>query len=256
MESDAKPVGPQHPPHPLLHDYYADESGRRTYLDQAFDVSARYYDKVNWFIGFGTDRWYRREALLRSGLAAGMSMLDVGCGTGLSAAMAVDIVGPQGHVVGVEPSRGMLWEAFRQRRVHTGVRGMAERLPLVDNSFDFLCMSFALRHVADLQIAFREFNRVLKPSGILLIVEMTIPQAGTLYRLLRFYMKSVVPLITRLCSGSRVAQELYTYCWETHDQCVPSDTIVEAMGRVGFQDVKRWVDIGIFSQYTGKKAGQ
>ena len=84
-------------------------------------------------------------------------------------------------------------------------------------------MSFALRHVADLQRAFQEFQRVLKPNGILLFVEMTPPRASLAYWLLRFHLKYVVPLITRLWSGSHVAQNLYRYCWDTHDQCVPPD---------------------------------
>jgi demethylmenaquinone methyltransferase / 2-methoxy-6-polyprenyl-1,4-benzoquinol methylase len=241
------------PPHPLLQRYYTDESTRRTYLNQGFDVSARYYDGLSRVMSFGTDGWYRRQTLVRAGLAAGMSMLDVGCGTGLSAGAARSIVGPQGYVVGVEPSRGMLGEALGGQRLHAGVRGIAESLPISNNRFDFLCMSFALRHVADLQRAFQEFQRVLKPNGILLLVEMTPPRSSLAYWLLRFHLKYAVPLITRLWSGSHVAQDLYRYCWDTHDQCVPPDNILSAMQSVGLQGVKRWVEIGLFSEYTARK---
>ncbi len=253
MESDANSVGSQLPPHPPLQHYYRDEAGRRSYLDQAFDVSAQYYDRLSCLLGFGVDCWYRRRALLRAGLAPGMSMLDVGCSTGLSAAAAMEMVGPGGRVIGVEPSRGMLAEALGRQRLHAGIRGLAERLPVDDATFDFVCMSFALRHVADLRAAFEEFKRVLKPGGILLIVELTPPQSGLLYRLLRFYMRTVVPLIIRLWSRSRVAQELYVYCWETHDQCVSADMILSTMRQVGLKGVGRWVDVGLFSEYTGQK---
>ena len=253
MESNVNPLAPQLPPHPHLRDYYVDEADRRTYLDHAFDASAQYYDGLSQLIGFGTDRWYRRQALLRAGLTSGMSMLDVGCGTGLSAAPARDIVAPAGRVIGVEPSRGMLGEAIKRDRLHTGIRGVAESLPVADNTFDFLCMSFALRHVADLRAAFREFNRVLQPGGIVFITEITPPQASLSYRLMKFYLKHVIPLITRLWSRNAVAQQLYLYCWETHDQCVPPDTILSAMQSAGLQDVKRWVEVGIFSEYTARK---
>jgi demethylmenaquinone methyltransferase / 2-methoxy-6-polyprenyl-1,4-benzoquinol methylase len=244
---------PSLPPHPPLRRYYSDEHARRTYLNHGFDVSARYYDGLSWIMSFGTDGPYRQRALVRAGLTAGMSMLDVGCGTGLSARAARSIVGPQGYIVGVEPSRGMLGEALRGERLHAGARGIAEALPIRDNQFDFLCMSFALRHVADLQQAFREFQRVLKPGGIFFVVEMTPPQASLAYWLLRFHLKYVVPLITRLWSGSQVAQDLYRYCWDSHDQCVPPDNILSAMQSVGLQDVKRWVEIGLFSEYTARK---
>jgi demethylmenaquinone methyltransferase/2-methoxy-6-polyprenyl-1,4-benzoquinol methylase len=236
-----------------LRHYYHDETERRFYLDRAFDVSAQYYDRLSWLLGFGVDCWYRRQALLRAGLAPGMSMLDVGCGTGLSAAAAMEIVGSDGRIIGVEPSRGMLDEALRRQRLHSGIRGLAERLPIDDDMFDFVCMSFALRHVSDLQAVFEELKRVLKPGGRLLIVEMTTPPPGLVYRLLRFYMQVVVPLITRLWSRSRVVQDLYVYCWETHDQCVPADVILSTMLQVGLQDVGRWVDVGLFSEYTGRK---
>lgn len=253
MQTDPQQGEPRLPPHPLLHRYYTDESARRTYLNQGFDVSARYYDGISRFMSFGTDGWYRRQTLLRAGLNAGMSVLDVGCGTGLSAGAAKEIVGPQGYVVGLEPSRGMLGEALGGQRVHTGVRGIAESLPIGDNRFDFLCMSFALRHVADLQKAFQEFQRVLKPGGTLLLVEMTPPRSSLSYWLLRFHLKYVVPLVIRLWSGSQVTQDLYRYCWDTHDQCVPPDTILSAMQTVGLQEVKRWVEIGLFSEYTARK---
>jgi demethylmenaquinone methyltransferase/2-methoxy-6-polyprenyl-1,4-benzoquinol methylase len=147
----------------------------------------------------------------------------------------------------------MLDEALRRQRLHSGIRGLAERLPIDDDMFDFVCMSFALRHVSDLQAVFEELKRVLKPGGRLLIVEMTTPPPGLVYRLLRFYMQVVVPLITRLWSRSRVVQDLYVYCWETHDQCVPADVILSTMLQVGLQDVGRWVDVGLFSEYTGRK---
>ena len=253
VESNANSIESQLSPHPHLRQYYLDEAGRRSYLNQAFDVSAKYYDRLSWLLGFGTDYWYRRQALLRAGLAPGMSILDVGCGTGLSAAAAMEIVGPNDRVIGVEPSQGMLDEALRRQRLHSGIRGLAERLPLQDDSFDLICMSFALRHVADLSAAFKEFKRVLKPGGRLLIVEITLPPPGLVYQLLRFYMKTLVPLISWLWSRSRIIQELYVYCWETHNQCVSADVILSTLQQVGLQDVKHWVEVGVFSEYTGRK---
>ena len=65
METEPRRVELSLPPHPLLRRYYTDERTRRTYLNQGFDVSARYYDGISRFMSFGTDCWYRRQALLR-----------------------------------------------------------------------------------------------------------------------------------------------------------------------------------------------
>jgi demethylmenaquinone methyltransferase/2-methoxy-6-polyprenyl-1,4-benzoquinol methylase len=102
-------------------------------------------------------------------------------------------------------------------------------------------------------MSIKEFKRVLKPGGRLLIVEMTLPPPGLVYQLIRFYMKTLVPLITRLWSRSRITQELYVYCWETHDQCVSAEVILSTLQQVGLQDVQRWVEVGVFSEYTGRK---
>ena len=93
--------------------------------------SARYYDGLSRVMSFGTDGWYRRQTLIRAGLAAGMSMLDVGCGTGLSAGAARSIVGPQGYVVGVEPSRGMLGKRWGASAFTLAFAGSPNRCPSV-----------------------------------------------------------------------------------------------------------------------------
>src|SRR5262249_45259105 len=148
------------PPHPILKDYYADEKERQVRLAQLFNASAQHYDRINQLMSFGTGSWYRRQALLRAGLKDSMSLLDVGCGTGVLAGYASHIVGPSGCIVALDPSSAMLCEAL-QRRVRCVVQGVGEHLPFADNSFDLLSMGYALRHVADLLMTFSEYRRVL-----------------------------------------------------------------------------------------------
>jgi demethylmenaquinone methyltransferase/2-methoxy-6-polyprenyl-1,4-benzoquinol methylase len=241
------------PPHPTLKQYYADEKERRSHLNQVFDASARHYDDINWAMSLGTGQRYRRQALQRAGLDVGMSVLDVGCGTGLMTQPAAEMVGPRGLVVGVDPSIGMLQEATRWNRVDWAIQGTAECLPVPDNSFDLLSMSYMLRHVSDLLVAFRECMRVLKPGGVLVILEITPPRLWLAYHLLKMYLKFVVPTITRVGTVSRNDQRLMKYYWDTIDQCVPPETIREAMHRAGFGQIDRHVDLGIFSQYTARK---
>jgi demethylmenaquinone methyltransferase/2-methoxy-6-polyprenyl-1,4-benzoquinol methylase len=222
-------------------------------IRQWFDTTAQYYDGINQILSLGTSGTYRRLALLRAGLGDGMQVLDVGCGTGAIADHARRIVSTHGRVVALDPSIHMLHEAHRSR-VHDVVQGLGEFLPFADNSFNMLTMGYALRHVMDLHMVFREYKRVLQPGGSVLILEITLPTLRTSYLLLKYYLKGVIPTMTRLLTRNREAQTLMAYHWDTIEQCVSPETIMEALRYVGFEQVKRHVTLGIFSEYTARKA--
>jgi demethylmenaquinone methyltransferase/2-methoxy-6-polyprenyl-1,4-benzoquinol methylase len=259
MSTRESGAGPQAktslPPHPTLNRYYQKDAERPAYIRAMFDASARHYDLISSMMSFGTDKRYRRRALLDWGLQPGMSLLDVACGTGMVAGPAMEIVGAEGRVVGVEPSAGMLGEAVRKGRLKWALRGVAEDLPLADDSFDMVTMGFALRHVSDLLTAFREYRRVLKPGGKVLILEITRPPPGLAYRCFKLFMKSVIPAMTRVSTFNREAQSLMDYHWETVDQCVPSAAILEAMGQAGFEQVTRRIQATFCYEYSGMKPG-
>jgi demethylmenaquinone methyltransferase/2-methoxy-6-polyprenyl-1,4-benzoquinol methylase len=239
-------------PHPILTRYYANARERQAYVTQLFDNSAQHYDWINRVMSFGTGHMYRRQALQRIGLTAGMRVLDVGCGTGVIAQHAANIVGPQGSVVALDPSRGMLHAAVRQRAPHA-IQGLGECLPFADNSFDALTMGYALRHVADLGQAFREYRRVLKPGGRALLLELVPPASRPFYMLFKLYMKWVVPILTGFCRRSREARMMMVYLWDTIEQCVPPETIMATFQTAGFEQVQRYVRAGVFSEYSARK---
>src|SRR5260370_22141783 len=93
-----------------------------------------------------------------------MKLLDVATGTGQVARAALPILAESGAVIGLDPSGGMLREARKSLSVPL-VLGKAEELPFGDDRFDFLTMGYALRHVADLGVAFGECRRVLNTGG-------------------------------------------------------------------------------------------
>src|SRR4051812_9562998 len=163
-------------PHPALEPYYAGQEAKQRFLRTIFDAAAADYGRVESLLAFGTGSWYRRRALRRAGLSAGMRMLDVAVGTGLVASQATRLVGAPGLVVGVDPSAGMIAASTGLAGVPL-VQGRAEALPFADASFDFLSFGFALRHVDDVLTVFREFRRVLKPGGRLLMLEITRPES-------------------------------------------------------------------------------
>lgn len=240
-------------PHPVLADYYVNEAARKVRVNAMFDDSAAHYDWITAMMSFGSGRWYRRDALLRNGLKPGMQLLDVGAGTGVISLIAQKELAGSGEVIALDPSEGMLAVA-RQSGVVNTVTARGEDIPFPENRFDLLTMGYALRHVADLGAAFREYHRVLKPGGKTLLLEITRPQGrGPGYWLLRGYMKFVIPLITRLFRRSAKAEELMRYYWDTIEHCVPPATILAALEGAGFKNVQRHVVMGVFSEYSAIK---
>lgn len=235
-------------PHELIQTRYTTEAGKQQYLRNLFNQGARHYDRIGSLGSFGTGHWYRKRALLRAGLRPGMKVLDVACGTGAVTRAILNVLAGEGSVVGLDPSTGMLAEARAKVGAHF-VQGQAEDLPFPEASFDFLSMGYALRHVMDLDRAFAEYRRVLKPGGRVLLLEITRPKRRFGFLLARFYFRDCLPLFMRLLGSSRTAREMVAYYWETIEACVPPESILTALKSTGFSDVTRHVEAGLFSEY-------
>jgi demethylmenaquinone methyltransferase/2-methoxy-6-polyprenyl-1,4-benzoquinol methylase len=219
---------------------------------QLFDRTAVDYDRMERAMAVGTGSWYRRQALRRGGLEAGMRVLDVGAGTGLLACEAARLVGDAGRVVGVDPCAGMIAQA----RVPCGlalVVGSAEALPAAAASADFLCMGYALRHVGDFSLALREFLRALVPGGRICLLEISQPSGPLARVLLKAYLRGFVPLLARCLARHRDSPELMRYYWDTIEACASPQSIMAAIREAGFVNVGRHVELGIFSEYTARK---
>ncbi|HUP97380.1 MAG TPA: class I SAM-dependent methyltransferase [Usitatibacter sp.] len=234
-----------------LPQYWSDEPSRRRYLDHLFDGTAGDYDFVERLLGFGSGPWHRRQALRRAGLTSGMQVLDIATGTGLVAREALALVGPEGRVVGLDPSAGMLQQAGAL--AIPLVRALGERLPCRDASFDFVSMGYALRHVADLERLFAEMRRVLKPGGTACVLELTRPSSALMAEPLRIFMTGVVPAVARVWRRNDHARRLMQFYWDTIDACVPPEAVLAALTRAGLADARRDVSLGMFSDYTGRK---
>ena len=251
--SDSDAVAPPIAPHPPISRFYEHADQKRRFVRELFDQSAGNYDRIERMMALGSGPRYRRSALERAGLASGMRVLDVAAGTGLVTREAADIVGDPNLVLGIDPSAGMLAEAARLVPHVRFTLGTAEALPLADASVDFLSMGYALRHVSDLSITFKEFSRVLRPGGTLCILEITRPKSRLRLLAMRLYMRWIIPGVARLTTRTRIAHNLWSYYWDTIEKCLPPQQILDAMNAAGFQNVSRYVDLGIFSEYTARK---
>jgi len=244
---------PVHAPHIPLTDYYQTEQDRQAYLREMFDKTAADYDHIEAIFAWGSGSRYRRQALVRGGLKPGMKVLDVGVGTGLLAAQACILTGSAALVTGVDPSPGMM-AAAKLPEAMVLIEGRAESLPFPDNHFDFLSMGYALRHISDLAVAFAEFARVLKPGGRLCLLEITPAQNRFGRWLLKTYMRHVLPLVTRFVSRQKDTATIWRYHWDSIEACVPSEQVLATLSAAGLTQVKRHLELGVFSEYQAVKA--
>ena len=239
-------------PCPPLKQYYSCEADRRAWVGGLFDRTAADYDRVEHAMAFGTGSWYRRRALRRGGLTQGMSVVDVGVGTGLVAREAAHLVGDASRVTGIDPSSGMV----EQAKVPPGVRliaGSAEAIPLPSACADFVSMGYALQHISDLSVAFSEFWRVLRPGGIICLLEITRPEGALSRTLLKAYMRGVVPMLAHIVARHPETPQLMRFYWDTIEACAPPQAIMRAIEDARFEDVTRHVELGIFSEYCARK---
>lgn len=249
-----RPEGaPVRPPIRAIDRFWSDERSRRTFVDRIFDDGARDYEHVERLLALGSGSWYRREALRRAGIVPGMRVLDIATGTGLAAREATALCAPGGFVVGLDPSAGMLHESSTRPGAML-VRGFGERLPFADGTFDFACMGFALRHVADLGVLLREMRRVLVPGGRACILEITRPRSDMANGALKTFMTGVIPAFAGGSARRARARELMDFYWETIDACVSPEAVLRAFAEAGFAGASRGVILGIFSEYVARRA--
>jgi demethylmenaquinone methyltransferase/2-methoxy-6-polyprenyl-1,4-benzoquinol methylase len=171
-----------------------------------FDRIAKFYDGTNRLLTFGLDGRWRRKAVSRLALMLGSTYLDVGCGTG---DMALEIVkqAPGSHVVGIDPSEGML--EIGRAKVHAAgldhaielQRGDVLDLAFGDGSFDGAITAFCIRNVTDRLRGLQEIRRVVRPGGLVIILELTEPMGTIMRPLFRVYGKVVMPAVTAVMSS-------------------------------------------------------
>ena len=236
-------------PHPTLGDFYSDDAARQAWVDGLFDRTAPAYDRTCAIMSLGLGRRHRRRVLARFGVGPGKTVLDVATGTGQIAVEALTL-GVRPHaLIGLDPSAGMLAAHACRTRMPL-LRGVGERLPFAEARFDFVVMGYALRHVADLDAAFVEYRRVLRPGGRVILLEIVRPRTAVGRALVRNYLLRVVPALAWPFGLRRAAFELMDYFWATIEACVPGEQIVAALANAGFNAVRRDV-LGPLCEYSG-----
>lgn len=200
---------------------------------EMFDGVARRYDLTNTVLTGGLDGLWRRAATRELGARPGERVLDIAAGTGVSSAPYADA---GVDVVPADFSVGMLREGYRRRPDLPFTAADAMALPFADASFDAVTMSFGLRNVADVELALREFLRVARPGGRLLVMEFstpTVPVFSTLYDKVAL---RALPAVARRTSSN---PESYEYLTESIRAWPDQRALAEQIRAAGWEQV-RW----------------
>ncbi len=165
-----------------------------------FNAIARSYDLNNRLHSLWRDTAWRKRAVLEAQIRAGDRVLDCACGTGdLTQAMAR--YSNAEHVIGTDYTPNML-DVARHKREHLHdqlqqrieyQQADAQNLPFDDESFDVVSIAFGIRNVQDPDRAIREFFRVLKPGGRLMILEFGQPSFPPMRWFNSFYCGVIMP---------------------------------------------------------------
>lgn len=221
-----------------------------------FDRISGRYDLMNRVMTMGIDRRWRAAAIRAAVVDPSTRALDVCCGTGDISFLLAE-AGAE-RVTGLDFSEGMLTQARRRQRGHRDpaaaervefVQGDALALPFPDDSFDVITVSFGVRNVEDLALAFREFARVGRPGARIVCLEITRPKSRLANRFYDIWFDRIVPGLGALVSRDRDA---YTYLPESTRTFPRPPQLAEVIREAGVRNVTwRMFGGGIVALHRG-----
>lgn len=221
---------------------------------QMFDRIATNYDVANRAISMGMDKGWRKKTVELLKPFRGGRYLDIGTGTG---DLVFEIIDQSANVLvdGIDPAQQMLEIAkskAEQRKLGdtvTFIMADALELPMESNTYDGIVSGFCFRNIERRQKALEEMKRVLKPGGVLVILEATYPANP----LIRFGYKCYTPLVPLIgkCLGGGTA---YKYLMDSIEDFPRPDTVTDMFSAAGFSHVQcKALTFGTVCIFSGKK---
>lgn len=212
--------------------------GKKEQVALMFDNISGNYDNLNRVISFGIDVKWRKKVLQMVSNKNPESILDIATGTGDLAILMTETNAKK--IVGLDISEGML-DVGRKKiaTLHLDSRiemivGDSEKMPFEDNSFDAITVAFGIRNFETLEKGLAEILRVLKPNGIFVILETSVPEKTPFKQGYSFYTKNILPLVGKLFSKDKNA---YGYLQESAANFPYGGALNNILTKIGFIDV-------------------
>lgn len=230
---------------------------KKDQIQKMFDGIAPSYDRLNHLMSLGVDRLWRRKAVKELVDGTVQKILDVACGTGDSTIELAKRAGLGSTVIGVDISAGMMEPLMRKAakagvhdRIHLKVADGCD-LPYADGTFHAVTCSFGIRNFEDKAKGLREFLRVLKPGGKMVILELSVPDGRRLRKLYNVYFMHIMPWIGGLVSGNK---EAYRYLPASVQAFPAPEKFCTMIKDSGFRSVRfRTLTLGLCRMYIAEK---
>ena len=232
-------------------------SPSRQDVHRMFDRIARRYDILNRLLSFGQDILWRKKLAKILNKDKAETVLDLATGTA-DVLLSVHKYNQAMRLgVGIDLAAEMLQVGrYKLERANLSgktllLRAVVLSVPIADNSFDAVTISFGIRNVVDVPKALKEMWRVLKTGGKALILEFALPPNPLLRRIFLIYLHSFIPFIGGMVSGNNRA---YKYFHETVETFPYGEEFVQLMKDAGFKEVKMHrLTFGVAIIYEGVK---
>ncbi|NPA04230.1 MAG: bifunctional demethylmenaquinone methyltransferase/2-methoxy-6-polyprenyl-1,4-benzoquinol methylase UbiE [Epsilonproteobacteria bacterium] len=225
-----------------------------------FDQIASRYDLANRVLSFGSDIFWRKEACKKAYRLYDnkniQKVVDVACGTGDMLRFWEKVAKQEGvevkEFIGVDPSKKMLEIAKKKFPNFSFLQAYAQNLPLENESSDIVSITYGLRNVTQRKEALKEFFRILKPKGILVILEFTRKEKkGVVDLVTGFYLKKVLPVVGGLISGNK---EAYEYLPNSIENFLSTQELIEELKENGFSiSYTKGYSFGISTLFIAQK---
>lgn len=224
------------------------------HVQDMFSSIAKRYDLLNAVLSLGIDKSWRQDATKAAFEKGAKKLLDVATGTA-DLALSLKKYRPEATVIGVDFAEPML-AIGREKALkkHLDIKleqGDGLNLAYPDSSFDALTIAYGLRNFSDYQAGLKEFYRVLKPGGRLVILEFPPPPKGLFGQFFRFYFLYVLPFLGGLISGRRSA---YRYLPVSVLHFPDPDVLATMMQEAGFDKIHyKLQTFGVSAIHVGDK---
>lgn len=235
--------------------YKDSELGKKEQVAQMFDTISGNYDGLNRVISFGIDIKWRKKVLKLVSDKNPKTVLDIATGTGDLAILMTNTSAEK--IIGLDISAGMLEvgrNKIKAKNLSDKIEMIladSENMPFEDNTFDAITVAFGVRNFENLEKGLAEILRVLKPDGIFVILETSVPDKTPYKQGYTFYSKNILPLIGKLFSKDNSA---YQYLSESASVFPYGEALNNILRKIGFIEVKSMPQtFGVATIYSASK---